>query len=963
MRRPIRSTRKAALGALAAFAVAAPQPADGGGSSRIVEGAARQVRDVLTRPGPHQSLWPFPLVDLARLGDALLFRAWDGIHGWELWATDGTTEGTAILADLCPGDCSSMPWEMRALLGRVYFLASDGDHGQALWRTDGTREGTELVADLPVGQEGHVASSAFLTEFQDFLYLVAEDGIHGQELWRSDGEPGGILELVGDLRPGPEASYPSSLYVVGETLFFVADDGVAGRELWKSDGTEAGTERVADLCPGPDDCFFPPDLPPPAGPWIFASSAAGLIFKTGSLGDRLWVTDGTAAGTQLIGEFDSLSSFFPFLASDGAVLFGAELACCSWKLWRTDGTPEGTLAVGDVEASQVVGATSTAVYFRGASPGGNPWALWRTDGTEKGTVFVADPGPGTGYDVSLVPLVSSALEGPLVYFPADDGESGIELWRSDGTAEGTFLLGDINPGLANAFEPWWFPNFAAELDGRLLFYAFTPDYRYQLWSTDGSPAGTTLLHPLDLQASAMERVLAPLFEPEIAAAGEAVLFLADDGVHGLELWGSDGTAAGTRLVEDICGPVCSEVPRDPHRYLTPLDGLVFLAADDGVVGRTLWVSDGTSDGTHPVDPTLPTGYPFELTPWIREGKTPRLLFAQGPLYVTDGTPAATYALTPEAIEPSPPLFVTPAEDQVFFSWGSTWPDEELWVTEGLPGDARRVLDLRPGEQGSQPQPLAALGERVIFSADDGFVGREPWVSDGSEAGTTLLLDIRPGPEGSMRYDYFAEPLAVGPLAYFVADDGRSGAELWRTDGTTAGTARVADLNPGPAPSDPRPWAAWDGKLTFSAWDPQRGRELWASDGARAWLVVDLDPGAGSGVSDWLLDPYAVPRQRRRPVVWQDRLVFAGSDGSSGVELWATDGTAAGTVRLGDLHPGSGSSSPSGFTPLGSQLLFGATDGTTGFELWALGEPPPPEILFEDGFETGDTSAWAVVVVD
>jgi len=98
-----------------------------------------------------------------------------------------------------------------------------------------------------------------------------------------------------------------------------------------------------------------------------------------------------------------------------------------------------------------------------------------------------------------------------------------------------------------------------------------------------------------------------------------------------------------------------------------------------------------------------------------------------------------------------------------------------------------------------------------------------------------------------------------------------------------------------------------------------------------------------------------------PIVWNDRLYFAATDGATGVELWSTDGTPGGTGQVADIHPGHGSSSPNGFAIYGDQLFFTATDGVHGYELWALGEPPVPEVVFADGFESGDTSAWATVV--
>ncbi|MFP3940508.1 MAG: IPTL-CTERM sorting domain-containing protein, partial [Thermoanaerobaculia bacterium] len=172
---------------------------------------------------------------------------------------------------------------------------------------------------------------------------------------------------------------------------------------------------------------------------------------------------------------------------------------------------------------------------------------------------------------------------------------------------------------------------------------------------------------------------------------------------------------------------------------------------------------------------------------------------------------------------------------------------------------------------------AASPPSAFFVADDGVHGPELWWSDGTEDGTRFLGDLRPGPLGS-------EPrylTVIGSTAYFVADDGVHGAELWRSDGTEAGTFLLADLEPGPGASLPDSLTAVYGELFFSAWRAGDGRELWRSDG-----------------------------------------------------------TAEGTVRLQDLHPGEGSSSPAYFTLSGDRLFFTASDGERGFELWALDAAAP-----------------------
>lgn len=932
----------------------------------------RLVKDILTEELPGDLPYPGDsLVEFIEIGGVVLFRAWDGVHGWELWRTDGTSEGTELFVDLCPGECSSYPWEPRLMMGYVYFHATTADLGNTIWRTDGTPEGTELVVDISPGN-GHFVHGTigvpFFAEFQDAIFFVGDDGISGTELWRSDGQPGGLVELVADVRPGPQSSWPASLFVVGDTLYLTADDGVSGRELWRSDGTTAGTVMVRDLCPGPEDCLSWESVAPPAGPRIFARAGDKLILLAGEGGYdwRLWVSDGTSDGTQPLGAL-KVARLFPFPASDGSALFSAELAFEGPELWRTDGTEMGTYLVEEINPSPTAGSypsawgTSNGVVYLSADDGSHGSELWRTDGTEAGTSLVANirPGEDGGVGPAFFPLVPLPTS-DVVYFPADDGQHGLELWSSDGSAAGTQLLVDANPGLASGFDRWGF-SFPAELDNRLMFFAYDPVFRSKLWATNGSPTGTELLRQINRQTSSMLRLDWPAMVPSIAAAGETLLFRANDGQTDAQLWGSDGSQSGTQFVKDLCIPDCDGDFSDDPGNLTSVGQDVYFTGP-AKEGRQLWISDGTTDGTQIVDPELPSDWYWDLTPWHSLKTAPGLLFTASNLFVTDGTPEGTYALTNETSDILWPLQPTPAGDHVFFVSGS--PNRELWISFGNPGDAQQVLEIVPGEATSDPERLTAFGKRVVFSADDGVTGREMWISDGTESGTHLLKDINPGPACSVIRDQWGGmTLAAGGLVYFPADDGVTGEELWQTDGSSAGTVRVADLIPGPTSSEPRPWAMGGSNLFFTAWTPESGREIWRLDTRTGTVrqVIDLDPGPGSGVTERLIDYWTI-QPRQQPMFWNNRLYFAGSDGVHGVELWSTNGKSSGTRLEADIHPGPGSSSPNGFTPWGGNLFFSATDGSTGWELWVVDASGPSPILFEDDFESGDTSAWSATEV-
>jgi len=228
---------------------------------------------------------------LTDVNGTLFFTANDGVHGHELWKSDGTPEGTMMVKDITPG-YDSPPAELTNVNGTLFFTGDDGVHGRELWKSDGTPEGTVMVEDIEPGPDSSVSgtSDQTLTNVGGTLFFRAWQSTTGAELWISDGTPEGTVGF--DKRPGDVGIGPENLIDVNGTLFF-AGNGGTHYELWKSDGTFDGTVQVKEINPNPGEASMPDHMIVMNGTLFFAAD-------DGVHGRELWKSDGTESGTQMV---------------------------------------------------------------------------------------------------------------------------------------------------------------------------------------------------------------------------------------------------------------------------------------------------------------------------------------------------------------------------------------------------------------------------------------------------------------------------------------------------------------------------------------------------------------------------------------------------------------------------------------------------------------------------------------
>ena len=567
------------------------------------------------------------------LTEALFFTEWNGLIYWittqrQLVRSDGTSAGTValpgILADSIAGATPRHLFFHRAVANEtdlhLLALAADGSTTEVLTFTDfhpevvgvlgnsffftnnhltlyvsnGTPAGTRALSDLIVPSYdlrssvlfGRLYASAYPSSGAPFT----------TDLWRFDETGDGEVVLGAQNLPVDEAALP---FALGDSV--IAGDPAKPAALWRID-PQSRLATLLDLPPlspsrvSGDRMLAKADNPPDANllygitpttaeelPHRFrfttASSGDGSFYwGEAALGQKLWTSDATLAGTRELFDFspnwmqppgcgphclpEAPSSLL--VAGDRLYFLAAASPEVSappafWVWQRSTGQKTLLKVLDPAYSSQSLSlvAVGNQVAFLLAEPAAER-GLWATDGTVAGTRrFRAEP------DTESLPSWLGSL-GSKVFFLAQ----GHQLWSSDLTPAGTGLLFD---------RPDWSASGTGVAAGGLFFFAADSfDLGPELWTSDGTAAGT---RPLDLRPGPFGS-----WPSSLLAVGGRVVFAADDGKRGHELWQSDGTLAGTRLVADLAP---GKTPSSPIG-LTAIGQQLFFSANDGTTGRGVW---------------------------------------------------------------------------------------------------------------------------------------------------------------------------------------------------------------------------------------------------------------------------------------------------------------------------------------------------------------------------------------
>lgn len=214
--------------------------------------------------------------------------------GYELYKWQAGFTEPRLVKDIYPGSLDGVPEQMQVVNNRLYFSGTN-NLGAEIWTSDGTTDGTYLLADLNPGSEDGFPRSFTALDENRFIFTATYPSL-GTELWISDGTTDGTIFLK-DVREGSFASNPGGLIHVNGRVFFSAYSEGTGNELWITDGTEAGTRLVKDINPGTASANFQDK------DWLSYGNNLYFTAEDGNHGLELWKSDGTEAGTQMVQDY------------------------------------------------------------------------------------------------------------------------------------------------------------------------------------------------------------------------------------------------------------------------------------------------------------------------------------------------------------------------------------------------------------------------------------------------------------------------------------------------------------------------------------------------------------------------------------------------------------------------------------------------------------------------------------
>ena len=488
--------------------------------------------------------------------------------------------------------------------------------------------------------------------------------------------------------------------------------------------------------------------------------------------------------------------------------------------------------------------------------------------------LVKDVNPGEGSSMFFSPV---RLGDEIIYGNVEP-EFGAELWRTDGTAEGTDIVLDIQPDLLSS--SFCFPNPMIS-NGDLMFLCAEDEINTTLWVANAQDGSVE-----KILIDGMDAVLPEYFHP----LGDKMVFAGKTQQYGIEFFISDGTQEGTFMLKDIHEGSNSSAPVffPDIQYFEFDDKLVFRA-NDGIHGYELWITDGTQDGTKMI------------------------------MDFNASSQSSSYRGNYAALE-----------DKLFFSlFNQNTASYDIWVYNSSTEQAEKLNDVVASEDIAQTELLGTFNGKVYFTGSVG-TAHFLWETDGSSEGTTAIFEFDEQLSATASSNLVSTQNDY--LVFSTISNGET--EFWRTNGTAAGTFKLSAS--GSALSSLVSIFACNlgNKVLLRCFDSNGEGQLWVIDG-----TVDGTEKLAD-VNVFYLNSF--PQDQHVPYeekVIDGVLYFGGITDAAGHELWRTDGTVDGTFMVEDFIPGPDGLSPTSIIRLGNQVLFEGFTSETGLELYRMAVEP------------------------
>lgn len=896
-------------------------------------------------------------------------------RGSNVWVSDGTASGTKMLIDVSDNGSWHSLWQSNDAF--VVFRSSS-----YFYVTDGTPEGTHNLGDFLTDEVEITATHAFF--------------IRGSQLFTTDGSGAEPTILYGG-----DQRYVSSIYTIGASSEHVYFYDRIRRLMGVSDGTLAGTSTYAPPFLQSEAEFIGADLSgnrslvhfshfQSYGPEVLMSRDAqgqwtmlqvdvspirtsevinGRIFFTGiEVSTRgVWSSDGTIGGTH---HLFSGAQDYHFLAPwrDGYVIRvrDDEPHSTYYGLYYSDGTPDGTVRLNgeDEPGFSDVWVHGSGLFYRSYL---NPLQqLWYVTADGRNLIYEGE--------VSILGISETGI----CYFTVFDSEEGSQLYSTDGTTSGTLHLADISAGNAQINSSFF------QTNGARVAIGLDNDF---IWTSTGTPASTEvwlegtyawglangnwiildsrnystrLSYLTDGPAANIQPLPVPINGNATQAANQLIYF-GHSSDWGVELSATDGTVAGTQQLGNFSEPRTADsyfrdlINHDGKLFALTFEadpnwGIYNIASSDGTTENTQILFQGnntralfSNEGKLWFGGLVSGNYALsfyengeitslalsQLTSTSRAfgAANGKLFFNSGDrFYATDGTESGTTQVGNIGLN-SESLTIN---DKVFFDTG-IGSNRTIQCSDGTLANTQTIFT------GHLASELVSVDDTILFFVKQSDYDVSPWISDGTPAGTRRLKDLTSiSPMSGL-------PVAANHdgTAYFTLRN----TQLWRTDLTEANTRMVIDL------------AEYGNTQEIVQIYPMNDYILILANSSSR---TQLWRSRGEANNTYLLREFHTVTDGENAAIVGDRLYFAGSESTTGKELWSSDGTGPGTYRVSDLMPGPPSSEPADFTVVGGQLFYSAQHPEYGRELFSLCNTPPTDITAPISVCPGETGLAASV---